>query len=71
MRWPRSSDDLDTALSRFADERDRIVGRFFDVVDRIAGYGWDLAQIRRHLLDLSAAMSEESDLISASTRTAT
>ena len=66
-----SSDNLDTALSRFADERDRIVGRFFDVVDRIAGYGWDMAQIRRHLLDLSAAMSEESDLISASTRTAT
>ena len=59
---------LGDALSRYADERDRVVGAFFDVVDRLAGYGWDLAQVRRYLLELSAAMSEEADLIAASTR---
>jgi hypothetical protein len=51
--------ELDAALARFADDRDRIVGPIFDVVDRIAGYRWDPAQLRRHLLDLSSAMSRE------------
>jgi len=56
------------ALGRYADDRDRVVGSFFDVVDRIAGYGWDLAQVRRYLLELSAAMSEEADVISMATQ---
>ena len=46
-------------------DRDRAVGPMFDVVDRIAGYGWDSSQIRRHLLELSSAMSAELELIAA------
>jgi flavin-dependent dehydrogenase len=56
---------LDAALRRFADERDRVVGPLFDAVDRIAGYRWDLAQLRRRLLELSSAMSEEVEVIAS------
>jgi flavin-dependent dehydrogenase len=51
------------SLQRFADDRDRIAGPIFDAVDRIAGYGWDLNQVRRHLIELSSAMSDEVELI--------
>src|SRR5215831_6192226 len=34
-----------------------------DVVVRIAGYGWDLARLRRHLPELSSAMSAELELL--------
>jgi flavin-dependent dehydrogenase len=54
-----------TALERFAHDRDRVIGPLFDVVDRIAGYAWDVGQVRRHLLELSSAMSEELELIAA------
>jgi flavin-dependent dehydrogenase len=57
----RAVDDLD----RYARDRDRATGPMFDVVDRIAGYGWDSAEIRSHLLDLSTAMSAELELIAA------
>jgi len=52
-------DDLD----EFAATRARVISATFDVVDRIAGYGWDLAQLQRHLLELSSAMSTELELI--------
>jgi flavin-dependent dehydrogenase len=52
-------------LDRYAGDRDRATGPMFDVVDRIAGYGWDSDEIRSHLLDLSAAMSAELELIAA------
>ncbi len=55
----RTFDDLDA----FATARARVISATFDVVDRIASYGWDLAQLQRHLLDLSAAMSTELELI--------
>jgi len=55
--------DLDAALSRYGGDRDRIAGSMFDDVDRIAGYGWDLAQLRHHLRDLSSAMSTEAESI--------
>jgi flavin-dependent dehydrogenase len=61
----RGAGDLSTALVRFADDRDRVVGPLFDIVDRIAGYGWDLGRLRRYLLGLSSAMSEEVELIAA------
>jgi flavin-dependent dehydrogenase len=67
-RWvatAHETGDVDTALGRFAEERDRVVGSFFDAVDRIAGYGWDLDQVRRYLLELSSAMSEEVELIAS------
>ena len=57
----RAEGDLD----RFAADRERIVGPLFEVVDRIAGYGWDLAELRAHLLRLSSVMSEEVELIAA------
>ena len=52
-----------SALERFGDDRNRIIGPLFDAADRIAGYGWDLAQVRRHMLVLNAAMSTELELI--------
>jgi flavin-dependent dehydrogenase len=55
--------DLSTALRQFADDRERVVAPMFDVVDRIAGYRWDTTLVRQHLLELSAAMSAEMELI--------
>jgi flavin-dependent dehydrogenase len=52
-------DDLD----EFAATRARVTSAMFEVVDRIAGYGWDLPQLRTHLLELSSAMSTELELI--------
>ncbi|HET7279235.1 MAG TPA: NAD(P)/FAD-dependent oxidoreductase [Dermatophilaceae bacterium] len=52
-------DDLD----EFVATRDEVIEATFEVVDRVAGYGWDLPRLRRHLLDLSSAMSTELDLI--------
>jgi flavin-dependent dehydrogenase len=52
-------DDLD----EFATTRARVISATFDVVDRIASYGWDLARLRNHLLELSSAMSTELELI--------
>jgi flavin-dependent dehydrogenase len=55
----RTFDDLDG----FAATRARVISATFDVVDRIASYTWDLARLRRHLLELSSAMSTELELI--------
>ena len=57
----RAVDDLD----RYAADRERVTGRMFNAVDQIAGYGWDSDQVRRHLLELSSAMSAELELIAA------
>jgi flavin-dependent dehydrogenase len=57
----RTVDDLDG----YARIRDRVIGPLFDAADRIAGYGWDSAEIRTRLLDLSSAMSAELELIAA------
>lgn len=50
-------------LEEFATTRDQVITAIFDVVDQIAGYGWDIARLRRHLLDLSSAMSIELELV--------
>lgn len=50
-------------LAGFARERDRVLGRLFGPVDRAARYDWDVPQLRRHLLELSSAMTEEVELI--------
>ncbi len=50
-------------LELYATERDRVTGPLFDAVERIARYGWDSDQIKRYLLDLSAAMSAELEVI--------
>ncbi len=46
-----------------ADHREKIIRPLFDVVDRIASYDWDLAELQRLLRRLSAAMSQEVDLL--------
>jgi flavin-dependent dehydrogenase len=58
--------NLAAALSRFGAVRDRVVEPMFQTVDQIAGYRWDTARLRHHLLELSAAMSAEANLIAAS-----
>jgi flavin-dependent dehydrogenase len=50
---------------RYAADRERVIGRLFDAADRIAGYAWDSTGIREHLLDMSAAMGAELELIAA------
>jgi len=55
--------DVSAALSWFAERRDGVVEPLFRVVDQIAGYRWDLARVRRHLIELSSAMSAEAELI--------
>jgi hypothetical protein len=40
-----------------------VVEPLFQAVDRVAGYRWDSAQLRRHLIELSSAMSTEAELI--------
>jgi flavin-dependent dehydrogenase len=57
--------DVSAALSWFAERRDGVVEPLFRVVDQIAGYRWDLARVRRHLIELSSAMSAEAELIAA------
>jgi flavin-dependent dehydrogenase len=52
-------------LDGYAHDRDQAFGPIFDAVDRIAGYCWDSDRIRRHLLELSSAMSAELELIAA------
>jgi flavin-dependent dehydrogenase len=62
------TDDLSTALGPYVENRDKVIRPLFDVVDRIARYDWDLAQLQRCLLELSAAMSHEVDLLDAAGR---
>jgi flavin-dependent dehydrogenase len=58
-------DDLD----EYDTTRAAVLGATFDVADRIAGYGWDLGQLRGHLLELSQAMSTELELVARPTPT--
>jgi 2-polyprenyl-6-methoxyphenol hydroxylase-like FAD-dependent oxidoreductase len=55
--------DIDALLDEFARTRDPVVRALLRVVDRIASYSWDGAAVRRHLLELSAAMGTELDLL--------
>jgi flavin-dependent dehydrogenase len=47
------------SLASYAEVRDATVRRMSTVVGRIASYSWDMDEIRRLLLDLSAAMNAE------------
>ena len=38
-------------------------------IDQIAEYGWNVSQLRRHLLELSSAMSAEVEMMAAAVRT--
>jgi 2-polyprenyl-6-methoxyphenol hydroxylase-like FAD-dependent oxidoreductase len=47
------------ALAAYQATRDRLSERLFAVTDAIASFAWDLDEIRRLLLQLSDAMSDE------------
>ncbi len=49
----------------YQQERDRLSARLFQVTDRIAGCDWDERTLRRHLLELSSAMSDEVEALLA------
>jgi flavin-dependent dehydrogenase len=51
-------------LNEYATTRNTVINATFDPVDRIASYGWNLDDIRGHLLELSSAMGTELELIS-------
>ncbi len=55
----------DPLLGSYEHERNEIIVPLFEVVDRVAAYGWDMAQLRRHLLELSSAMSREVESLAA------
>jgi flavin-dependent dehydrogenase len=47
------------ALLGYERERDRLAGPLFGPVDGLASYDWNLTAVRRLLLELSSAMSDE------------
>lgn len=53
------------ALSRYQQVRDRLSTALFDVVEQVSGYGWSEEELRRLLRAMSAAMSDEIDLLLA------
>jgi 2-polyprenyl-6-methoxyphenol hydroxylase-like FAD-dependent oxidoreductase len=53
------------AFSDFQWRRDAITGPLFGIVDQICSYGWDTPGIRRLLLQVSSAMSDEVEAILA------
>jgi flavin-dependent dehydrogenase len=55
--------DVGGALRQFAEDRQRVVEPMFDIVDRIAGYRWGITELRQHLLEHSAVMATELELI--------
>jgi flavin-dependent dehydrogenase len=58
------------ALKAFQRERDRLSVRLFDVTDRIAAHDWTEEEVRRLLIELTAAMSDEIDAVLALDRSA-
>lgn len=54
-----------SALRAFQRQRDRLSTRLFDVTDRIAAHDWTEDEVRRLLIELTAAMSEEIDAVLA------
>jgi 2-polyprenyl-6-methoxyphenol hydroxylase-like FAD-dependent oxidoreductase len=61
----RGDVEIAAALAAYQRERDRLSADLFDVTDRIAGYGWQEADLRRDLLRLSSAMSDEVEALLA------
>ena len=57
-----------SAVSAVRDElvrrRDRAAGPMFAAIDGIASYGWTLPVVRRLLMELSSAMSDEVETLS-------
>lgn len=55
----------DAAMCAYQAERDRLSLALFEVTERIASYDWDEEALRRHLLHLSSAMSDEVEALAA------
>jgi flavin-dependent dehydrogenase len=53
------------AVQDFEAERDRLSEQLFGVVDELAAYEWDNGQVRRLLLALSSAMTDEVEALAA------
>jgi flavin-dependent dehydrogenase len=51
------------ALRGYQERRDRLAGPLFGPVDGLASYEWDLPAVRRLLLELSSAMSDEVETV--------
>ncbi len=58
-------EDEVTAYSGYEARRDQIAGPMFSAVDQLASYRWTLPSVRRLLLELSSAMSDEVEALSA------
>ena len=54
----------EAALGRYEERRDRAAGPMFAAIDGIASYGWTLPAVRRLLMELSSAMSDEVETLS-------
>jgi flavin-dependent dehydrogenase len=52
-------EDESAALRHYQARRDRVAGPLFGPIDGIASYDWTLSGVRRLLLELSSAMSDE------------
>jgi flavin-dependent dehydrogenase len=52
-------EDESVAMRDYQARRDQVAGPLFGPIDRLASYDWDLAAVRRVLLELSSAMSDE------------
>jgi flavin-dependent dehydrogenase len=53
------------ALAGYQETRDRISADLFDITDRIASQQWDDAEISELLIQLSASMNAEMELLSS------
>jgi len=60
----RGEDEV-AAYSGYEARRDRIAGPLFSAADQLAAYRWTLPDVRRLLLQLSSAMSDEVEELSA------
>ena len=61
LEAPRSRHAQLKAVRDYERTRDRLSEPLFDITERIASYDWDLAELRRHLRELSEAMRPEVD----------
>jgi 2-polyprenyl-6-methoxyphenol hydroxylase-like FAD-dependent oxidoreductase len=59
----RGEDEV-ASYAGYQARRDRIAGPIFSAVDQLAGYRWDVPAVRRLLLELSSAMSDEVEALS-------
>ena len=57
--------DEGAALTDYHRTRDEVSQQLLDVTDAVASYAWDTGEVQRLLRRLSAAMSDEVELLEA------